>query len=76
VLYQQVREKRNSLAPIFETTKQSQRDWLLQKIVELLKERRFTIGQNTYISRRTKKKRPEVAHLISGGLDLIFVSEV
>jgi phenylalanine-4-hydroxylase len=44
------------------------------EIVELLKERRFTIGQNTYISRRTKKKRPEVAHLISGGLDLIFES--
>jgi phenylalanine-4-hydroxylase len=82
VLYQQVRniretkDKETSLAPIFENLRNNHsRDWLLSvEIVELLKERgdsQLLDKTLTYLEEQ-KIKRPEVAHLISGGLDLIF----
>jgi phenylalanine-4-hydroxylase len=82
VLYQQVRniretkDKKAALAPIFENLRNNHsRDWLLSvEIAELLNERNESQLLDlvvTYLEEQ-KIKRPEVAHLISGGLDLIF----
>ena len=82
ILYQTVRLIRNSkdntadLSMIFENVKQNHpKDWLLSvEIAELLKERNDSQLLDkviTYLEEQ-KTKRPKVAHLIAGGLDLIF----
>ena len=82
ILYQSVRLIRNSkdntadISTIFESVKQNHpKDWLLSvEIAELLKESNESpLLDNvvTYLEEQ-KTKRPEVAHLITGGLDLIF----
>ena len=85
ILYQTVRNIRvtidmqTSLVPIFEKLKTNHpQDWLLSvEITELLKNRNEPqLHQEimVYLD-QLKQKRPEVAHLISGGLDLIFDKE-
>ncbi|MEZ7506651.1 aromatic amino acid hydroxylase [Flavobacterium sp. Arc2] len=85
VLYQTVRIIRESkdiyasLAPIFHKLKENHpKDWLLAvEIAELLKDRNETQQLDEVLSylEELKQKRPEVAHLISGGLDLILKKE-
>nr|WP_315158465.1 aromatic amino acid hydroxylase [uncultured Flavobacterium sp.] len=85
VLYHTVRNIREtkdtttSLAPIFEKLKQEHpNDWLLSvELVELLKERNETQLLTEILSHleNLKKQRPEVAQLISNGLELIFEKE-
>lgn len=84
-LYQTVRDIRNSkqssdkLKETFKSLKEMHpNDWLLSvEIVELLQKQ----GDNELIQDvmlhldAVKKKRPEVAHLIEGGLELIFEKE-
>ena len=82
ILYQEVRNIRvtkdneASLLPIFENLRDNHaRDWLLSvEIAELLKERNDSQLLDKVINylEKQKVKRPEVAHLIAGGLDLIF----
>ncbi|RTY98601.1 aromatic amino acid hydroxylase [Flavobacterium sp. RSP49] len=85
VLYQTVRNSRETrdtetpLKPIFENLRTNHpKDWLLAvEITELLKERNeIKLLQEilVYLD-QLKQKRPEVAHLITGGLDLIFDKE-
>ena len=85
VLYQTVRNIREtkdtetSLAPLFEKLKTNHpNDWLLAvEIVELLNDRTETqlLQEIMVYLDQLKNKRPEVAHLIAGGLDLIFDKE-
>ena len=82
VLYQTVRIIRESkdiyasLAPILHKLKKDHpKDWLLAvEIAELLKNRNETQLLDEVLNHLEdlKQKRPEIAHLISGGLDLIF----
>jgi phenylalanine-4-hydroxylase len=85
ILYQTVRNIREtkdtetSLAPLFEKLKTNHpQDWLLTvEIVELLNGRtepQLLQEIMVYLD-QLKNKRPEVAHLIAGGLDLIFDKE-
>jgi phenylalanine-4-hydroxylase len=81
-LYQTVRDIRNGnqplskLAEIFKTLKEKHpNDWLLSvEITELLhKEGNSELKQEVMLHLdKVKAKRPEVAHLIDGGLELIF----
>ncbi|MBF4508722.1 aromatic amino acid hydroxylase [Flavobacterium sp. JLP] len=86
VLYQTVRmirenkDAKTELKTVFEKLKQNHsNDWLLSvEIAELLKdsdEKQLLQEVLVYLD-QLKVKRPEVAHLISGGLDLIFDSSL
>jgi len=85
VLYQTVRNSRETrdtgtaLAAIFEKLKTNHpQDWLLAvEITELLKDRNEPqlLQELLVYLDQLKQKRPEVAHLITGGLDLIFDNE-
>jgi phenylalanine-4-hydroxylase len=85
VLYQTVRIIRESkdihasFDPIFHKLKKDHpKDWLLAvEIAELLKDRNETQQLDEVLNylEELKLKRPEIAHLISGGLDLIFDKE-
>ena len=85
VLYRTVRNIREtkdtttSLAPIFEKLKEEHAtDWLLcVELAELLKARNETQLLTKILSHleNLKKQRPEVAQLISNGLELIFEKE-
>ena len=85
VLYHTVRNIREtkdtttSLAPIFEKLKEEHsNDWLLcVELAELLKARNETQLLSEILSHleNLKKQRPEVAQLISNGLELIFEKE-
>jgi len=86
VLYQTVRmirenkDSKSELKSVFEKLKNNhQNDWLLSvEIVELLKgsnEKQLLQEVLVYLD-QLKIKRPEVAHLIAGGLDLIFDKKV
>lgn len=85
VLYHTVRNIREtkdtttSLAPIFEKLKEEHsNDWLLcVELAELLKARNETQLLTEILSHleNLKKLRPEVAQLISNGLELIFEKE-
>lgn len=85
ILYQTVRmiresnDQTSSLAPVFENLQQNHpQDWLLAvEIVELLKNRKEEELLQKVLDylENLKIKRPEVAHLITDGLDLIFGSE-
>ncbi|MFV8356995.1 aromatic amino acid hydroxylase [Flavobacterium sp. XS1P32] len=85
ILYQTVRNIRvtndtqTSLAPIFEKLVTNHpKDWLLAiEITELLKNRNKPqlLQEIMVYLDQLKQKRPKVAHLISGGLDLIFDKE-
>ena len=83
ILYQTVRmirenkDSKSELKAVFEKIKKDHpNDWLLSvEIAELLKdsdEKQLLSEVLVYLD-QLKEKRPEVAHLISGGLDLIFV---
>jgi phenylalanine-4-hydroxylase len=82
VLYQTIRKIREakdtetSLAPIFDQLSANHpNDWLLTvEIAELLKDQNEPqlLQEVLVYLDQLKEKRPEVAHLISGGLDLIF----
>ncbi|GAA3729584.1 aromatic amino acid hydroxylase [Flavobacterium ginsengisoli] len=85
-LYATVREIRtnksfkNELKSVFEKLKNNHsNDWLLSvEIAELLKdsnEKQLLQEVLVYLD-QLKEKRPEIAHLISGGLDLIFDSSL
>ncbi|SHG07564.1 phenylalanine-4-hydroxylase [Flavobacterium segetis] len=81
VLYDTVRkireskDRKTSLAPIFEKLKVDHpNDWLLSvEIIELLKERNESelVKMVTDYLHVLQNRRPEIAHLISGGMDLI-----
>lgn len=82
VLYQTVRlirenkDSKDELRAVFEKLKQNHpNDWLLSiEITELLKdsnEEKLLQEILVYLD-ELKVKRPEIAHLITGGLDLIF----
>lgn len=82
VLYQTVRiirenkDSKSDLKSVFEKLKNNHaNDWLLSvEIAELLKdsdEKQLLQEVLVYLD-QLKEKRPEVAHLIAGGLDLIF----
>jgi len=86
VLYQTVRmirenkDSKSELKSVFEKLKHNhQNDWLLSvEIAELLKdseEKQLLQEVLVYLDQQ-KEKRPEVAHLIAGGLDLIFDSSL
>lgn len=85
ILYQTVRNNREtkdtqtSLEPIFEKLHTNHpNDWLLAiEIAELLKDRNEPqlLQKVMVYLENLKAKRPEVAHLIAGGLDLIFDKE-
>ena len=85
VLYQTIRNIREtndtetSLVPIFEKLRDNHpNDWLLAvEIAELLKDRNEPqlFKEVMVYLENLKQKRPEVAHLIAGGLDLIFDKE-
>jgi phenylalanine-4-hydroxylase len=85
VLYHTVRNIREtkdtttSLAPIFEKLKEEHaNDWLLcVELAELLKARNETQLLSDVLAHleNLKKQRPEVAKLISNGLELIFEKE-
>jgi phenylalanine-4-hydroxylase len=85
VLYQTIRNIREtkdaeaSLKPILENLQTNHsKDWLLAiEIAELLKERNESqlLQEVLLYLDQLKVKRPEVAHLIAGGLDLIFDKE-
>lgn len=85
ILYQTVRmirenkDSKSELKAVFEKLKKDHpADWLLSvEIAELLKdsdETQFLHEVLVYLN-QLKVKRPEIAHLISGGLDLIFDKE-
>ena len=81
VLYQTVRmireskDKNTSLSPVFQQLKEEHpNDWLLCiEIAELLKDRNEPnlLQEVSNYLENLKKRRAEVAHLISGGMDLI-----
>ncbi|MFV8323277.1 aromatic amino acid hydroxylase [Flavobacterium sp. LS2R12] len=85
VLYQTIRNIREtkdmqtSLAPIYEKlVTEHPNDWLLAvEITELLKNRNEPqlLQEIMVYLDQLKQKKPEVAHLIAGGLDLIFDKE-
>lgn len=85
VLYQTIRmireskDMQTSLAPIFDKLHTNHpNDWLLAvEITELLRDRNKPQLLQEVIAylKKLKEKRPEVAHLIAGGLDLIFDKE-
>ncbi|MDI6044937.1 aromatic amino acid hydroxylase [Flavobacterium yafengii] len=85
VLYQTVRNIREtkdtetSLTPIFDKLHTNHpNDWLLAvEITELLKDRNEPqlLQEIMVYLDQLKQKRPEVSHLIAGGLDLIFDKE-
>lgn len=85
LLYHSVRKIREtkdittSLEPIFQKLKEDHpKDWLLAiEITELLKDRNEPqhLQEVTVYLEELKEKRPEVAHLIDGGLELIFEKE-
>ncbi|MBG6186177.1 aromatic amino acid hydroxylase [Flavobacterium sp. CAN_S2] len=85
VLYQTIRNIREtkdtetSLAPIFDKLRTIHpNDWLLAvEITELLNDRKEPqlLQEIMVYLDQLKVKRPEVAHLITGGLDLIFDKE-
>lgn len=68
---------KTALKSVFETKNNHSNDWLLAvEITELLKdsdEKQLLQEVLVYLD-QLKERRPEVAHLISGGLDLIFDS--
>jgi phenylalanine-4-hydroxylase len=82
VLYQSVRmiretnDKVSSLVVIFGDLQQNHpKDWLLSvEIAEILQERNDMVLMEEVVAylETQKLRRPEVAHLISGGLELIF----
>ncbi len=82
VLYQTVRniretnDKETSLRPIFEKIQSNHpNDWLLAvELTELLKDRNEPqlLQEVLVFLDQMKLKRPEVSHLVTGGLDLIF----
>jgi phenylalanine-4-hydroxylase len=85
LLYHSIRNIRETkdtttkLEPIFQNLKANHpKDWLLAiEITELLKERNepeLTAAILLYLE-KLKETRPEVSHLITGGLDLIFDKE-
>ena len=86
VLYQTVRmirenkDSKSELKAVFEKLKNNhQNDWLLSvEIAELLKdsEEKQLLQEVLVYLDQLKEKRPEVAHLIAGGLDLIFDSSL
>jgi phenylalanine-4-hydroxylase len=86
VLYQTVRmlrenkDSKSELKSVFEKLKHNhQNDWLLSvEIAELLKdsEEKQLLQEVLVYLDQLKEKRPEVAHLIAGGLDLIFDSSL
>ena len=67
------------MAPIFEKLQTNHpNDWLLAvEIIELLKDRHEPqlLQEVMNYLEKLKEKRTEVAHLIAGGLDLIFGKE-
>jgi phenylalanine-4-hydroxylase len=85
ILYATVRNIRNNkdakteLKSVFEKLKNNHsNDWLLSvEIAELLKDsdEKQLLQEVLVHLDQLKEKRPEVAHLISGGLDLIFDKE-
>lgn len=85
VLYQTVRmirenkDSKSELKIVFEKLKSNHgNDWLLSvEIAELLKdaEDKQLLQEVLVYLDQLKEKRPEIAHLISGGLDLIFDKE-
>jgi phenylalanine-4-hydroxylase len=85
VLYQTIRNIREtkdtetSLTPIFDKLRTDHpNDWLLAvEITELLNDRNEPqlLQEIMVYLDQLKVKRPEVAHLIAGGLDLIFDKE-
>lgn len=85
LLYHSIRKIREtkdittSLEPIFQKLKEDHpKDWLLAiEITELLKDRNEPqlLQEVTVYLEELKEKRPEVAHLIDGGLELIFEKE-
>ncbi|WP_456314670.1 aromatic amino acid hydroxylase [Pseudomonas shirazensis] len=86
VLYQTVRmirenkDSKSELKSVFEKLKNKHsNDWLLSvEIAELLKnsEEKQLLQEVLVYLDQMKEKRPEVAHLIAGGLDLIFDSSL
>lgn len=85
ILYSTVRNIRNNkdskseLQSVFEKLKNNHpNDWLLAvEITELLKDadKKQLLQEVLDYLAQLKEKRPEIAHLISGGLDLIFDKE-
>ena len=85
VLYQTVRmirenkDSKSELKAVFEKLKTNHpNDWLLSvEIAELLKDsdEKLLLDEVLFYLDQLKEKRPEVAHLINGGLDLIFNKE-
>jgi phenylalanine-4-hydroxylase len=85
VLYQMVRnsrdakDKQTSLVTIFEKLKSNHpNDWLLAvEIIELLNDRNETqlLQEMMVYLEKLKESRPEIAKLISDGLELIFEKE-
>ncbi|TDO70009.1 phenylalanine-4-hydroxylase [Flavobacterium chryseum] len=85
VLYQTVRmirenkDSKSELKTVFEKLKSNHgNDWLLSiEIAELLKdaEEKQLLQEVLVYLDQLKERRPEIAHLISGGLDLIFDKE-
>lgn len=85
VLYQTVRmirenkDSKSDLKSVFEKLKNNHpNDWLLSvEIAELLKdsEEKQLLQEVLVYLDQLKEKRPEIAHLIAGGLDLIFDKE-
>ncbi len=85
ILYQTVRmireskDSKSELKAVFEKLKKEHPvDWLLSvEIAELLKdsEQKPLLQEVLIYLDQLKEKRPEVAHLIAGGLDLIFDKE-
>lgn len=85
ILYQTVRmirenkDSKSELKSVFEKLKSHHaNDWLLSvEIAELLKdsEEKQLLQEVLVYLDQLKEKRPEVAHLIAGGLDLIFDKE-
>lgn len=85
-LYQAIRTLREenksseSVATVFSTLKSNHpNDWLLSvEIVEILKDKNEPqLIQEVLIHlEKVKQNRPEIGHLISGGLELIFKSEL
>ena len=86
ILYQTVRmirenkDSNSELKAVFEKLKNNhQNDWLLSvEIAELLKdsEEKQLLQEVLVYLDQLKEKRPEIAHLIAGGLDLIFDSSL
>ncbi len=85
-LYQNIRDIRNgavnnlSIEEIFNKLKENHpNDWLLSvEIAELLhkdKSREELLSRVMLHLDNVKKKRPEIAHLVDGGLELIFEKE-